>query len=103
MGFTRVPADQWLARARSAKAQGWRLAALCGVDRLGLPDAPRRFEIVAQLLHMESKERWTAYVAAEGEPPSLPSVTEVWPTANFMEREAFDMFGIHFDGHPNLT
>lgn len=103
MGFTRVPADQWLSRARSAKAQGWQLAALCGVDRLGLAEAPRRFEVVAQLLHMESKERWTAYVAAEGEPPSLPSVTEIWPTANFMEREAFDLFGIHFEGHPNLT
>ena len=103
MGLTRVPADQWLARARRAKEQGWHLTALCGVDRLSVPGAARRFEIVAQLLHMENKERWTAYVAAEGEPPTVPSVTEVWPTANFMEREAFDMFGIHFEGHPNLT
>jgi NADH-quinone oxidoreductase subunit C len=103
MGFTRIPADQWLSRARAAKAQGWHLRALCGVDRLGLVDAPTRFEVVAQLLHHGNKERWTAYIGAAGFPPTVPSVTEIWPTADFMEREAFDMFGIHFDGHPNLT
>jgi NADH:ubiquinone oxidoreductase subunit C len=43
------------------------------------------------------------HVAAEGEPPTIPSVVERWPGADFMEREAFDMFGIVFDGHPNLT
>jgi NADH-quinone oxidoreductase subunit C len=76
---------------------------LCGVDRLGLSEAPGRFEVVAQLLHQGDKERWTAYITAEGDPPTLPSVTEIWPTANFMEREAFDMFGLIFEGHPNLT
>jgi hypothetical protein len=33
----------------------------------------------------------------------MPSIVEVWPTANWMEREAFDMFGIAFEGHPSLT
>jgi NADH-quinone oxidoreductase subunit C len=76
---------------------------LGGIDRLGIEGAEHRFEVVAQLLHKESKERWTAYVPATGEPPTIESVTEIWPTANFMEREAFDMFGIHFEGHPDLT
>lgn len=76
---------------------------LCGVDRLAIEGAEHRFEVVAQLLHKGDRERWTAYVAAVGDPPTLPSITEVWPTANFMEREAYDMFGIHFEGHPNLT
>ena len=79
------------------------LADLCGVDRLGLREAESRFEVVAQLLHKENKERWTAYVTTEGDPPTVPSVTEIWPTANYFEREAYDMFGIHFEGHPNLT
>ena len=43
------------------------------------------------------------HIVTEGDPPTVPSIVEVWPTANFMEREAFDMFGISFDGHPNLT
>lgn len=45
----------------------------------------------------------TIHVSAEGDPPTLPSVTSIWPTVNFMEREAYDMFGIFFKGHPNLT
>jgi NADH-quinone oxidoreductase subunit C len=93
---------------------------LCGVDRSGLErtaevqegraggagfaqDADDRFEIVAQLLHRELKERKTIHVIALGDPPTVPSVAEVWPTADFMEREAFDLLGIRFDGHPNLT
>jgi NADH-quinone oxidoreductase subunit C len=103
MGFTRVPADKWLDAARAAKRQGWELASLCGVDRLGMEGAEHRFEVIAQLLHKEKKERWAAYIGAPGEPPTVPSISEVWPTANFMEREAYDMFGIHFEGHPNLT
>ncbi|MDQ4145323.1 MAG: NADH-quinone oxidoreductase subunit C [Actinomycetota bacterium] len=82
--------------------EGWRLTDLCGVDRLGL-GGPARFEVVCQFVHMEDMGRMSLHVMAEGEPPTLPSVTPVWPVANFMEREAFDMFGIHFDGHPNLT
>jgi NADH-quinone oxidoreductase subunit C len=103
MGFTRVPADKWLNAARDAKRQGWELMALCGVDRLSIEGAEPRFEVVVQLLHKENRERWAAYIGAVGEPPTVPSITEVWPTANFMEREAYDMFGIHFEGHPNLT
>ena len=62
-----------------------------------------RFEVVVQLLHHDRKERLTVHVGVEGDPPTIPSVTELWPTADFMERETFDMFGITFDGHPNLT
>ena len=42
-------------------------------------------------------------MSAEGDRPRVPSVVEIWPTANSMEREAYDMFGIDFEGHPNLT
>ena len=102
MEQTVIKAGEWSERARKLAGEGWRLTDLCGVDRLGL-GGPVRFEIVCQLLHMEDNEWHTVHVAAEGDPPKVPSVTPVWPVANFMEREAFDLFGIEFEGHPNLT
>ncbi len=97
-----IGGGEWLQRASELAEQGWRLTDLCGVDRLGL-GGPVRFEVVCQLIHPADKQRKTVHVLVEGDSPSLPSVTEVWPVANFMEREAFDMFGIVFEGHPNLT
>ena len=98
-----LPAGEWLERARVLSAEGWVLVDLCGLDRLHLAPTAQRFEVVVQLLHPQRKERKTIHIAAEGDPPTVPSVTDVWPTVNFMEREAFDMFGISFEGHPNLT
>ncbi|HVF54289.1 MAG TPA: NADH-quinone oxidoreductase subunit C [Actinomycetota bacterium] len=101
-----LDASEWRVRALALKAQGWWLADLCGLDGAGLygpGEADHRFEVVSQFINHKSKTRLSVHVAAPGEPPTLPSITDVWPTANFMEREAFDMFGIHFDGHPNLT
>jgi NADH:ubiquinone oxidoreductase subunit C len=61
-----------------------------------------RFEVVAQFLHHERRERTSVHVLAAGDPPAVPSVAGLWPTADFMEREAFDLLGIVFEGHPNL-
>lgn len=102
MAVTRVTAGEWLERARSLRDEGWLLMDLCGFDALQMPEEDR-FRIVCQLINTETKGRRTVHVAAEGDPPTLPSVVDVWPTVNFMEREAFDMFGIHFEDHPNLT
>jgi NADH:ubiquinone oxidoreductase subunit C len=103
METTWLGAAEWLERARGLKEQGWDLVDLAGLDTLGLEGFEKRFEIVVQLLHRGRKERATVHVTATGEPPTIPSVVAVWPTTNFMEREAFDMFGIVFEGHPNLT
>jgi NADH-quinone oxidoreductase subunit C len=97
-----VSSGEWLERARALRDEGWWFADLCGLDRLALGSL-ERFETVVQLLHPERKERLMIHVAAEGDPPSVPSIVDVWPAANFPEREAYDMFGIHFDGHPNLV
>lgn len=94
--------DEWLARATELKADGWWLSDLCGLDRLSL-GYEDRFGVVARFLHRERKERQTLHIAATGEPPTVPSICSLWSGANFFEREAFDMFGIHFEGHPNLT
>jgi NADH-quinone oxidoreductase subunit C len=98
----RVEGGEWAELARALEGDGWWLADLCGLDRLSLGDEPR-FEVVVQLLHQVDKQRRTIHVGATGEPPTVASVVALWPTATNMEREAFDMFGIHFDGHPDLT
>ena len=98
-----LQANEWLERAGALADEGWQIRDLAGVDTSGLKGFETRFEVVVQLLHAERKERTTLHVMAEGDPPTIPSVAGIWPTTNFMEREAYDMFGIVFEGHPNLT
>ena len=62
-----------------------------------------RFELVVQFLSTSKNERKTIKVAISDEDLSVPSITSVFPSANFYEREAFDMFGIKFSDHPDLT
>jgi len=66
------------------------------------PKREKRFDVVLNLYSFPKNERLRLKVwAADGEP--VPTVSRVWPTANWLEREAYDMFGIVFEGHPNLT
>lgn len=63
---------------------------------------PARFTVVMVLMNMATQERLMLKChAAEGE--SVPSVTSLWEAANWAERETYDMFGIPFEGHPELT
>ncbi|MFN2526510.1 MAG: NADH-quinone oxidoreductase subunit C [Actinomycetota bacterium] len=98
----RLGSGEWPDFAAFLLEENWLLADLCGLDGLGLGLEPR-FELVAQFVNHDRAERVTIHVPAEGDPPTVSSVTSLWPTASFLEREAFDMFGIHFEGHPNLT
>jgi len=64
---------------------------------------PSRFAVVYQLLSVKHNARLRVRVfAGDNEFPVLPSVAEIWPCANWYEREAFDLFGIVFTGHPDL-
>jgi NADH-quinone oxidoreductase subunit C len=66
------------------------------------PKREKRFDVVLNLYSFPKNERLRVKAwAADGE--AVPSLTEVWPAANWLEREAFDMFGIVFAGHPGLT
>jgi NADH-quinone oxidoreductase subunit C len=65
------------------------------------PGEPR-FEMVYELLSMKRKERVRLKVRVAGSDPKVESLTSLWPGANFFEREVFDLFGIHFEGHPYL-
>jgi NADH-quinone oxidoreductase subunit C len=64
---------------------------------------PRRFAAVYQLLSVQNNWRVRLKVyAGESNPPIVPSVVEIWNSANWYERETFDLFGILFEGHPDL-
>lgn len=65
--------------------------------------APRRFAVVYHLLSVKNNTRVRLRVfTGESNPPIVPSVVDIWNSANWFEREAFDMFGILFTGHPDL-
>jgi NADH-quinone oxidoreductase subunit C len=66
------------------------------------PKREKRFDVVLNLYSFAKNERLRVKARA-GDSEQVPSVAGVWPTANWLEREAFDMFGIIFAGHPNLT
>jgi len=61
-----------------------------------------RFEMAYHLLSIKNKSRVRLKVRLEGDDPSIESITPVWPSANFFEREVFDLFGVRFLGHPYL-
>ncbi len=72
-----------------------------GYDSLEMTGA-RRFVVNYQLLSMANKRRVWLKVGLDADDPRVPSVTSVWPTANFHEREVFDLMGVTFEGHPDL-
>ncbi|AIL13341.1 NADH dehydrogenase [Candidatus Paracaedimonas acanthamoebae] len=71
---------------------------LCGVD---YPDHPERFEVVYHLLSLKHNCRLRLKLATD-ETHAVPSVTSVYNAANWFEREAWDMYGIKFENHPDL-
>ena len=79
---------------------------LCGVDYQSYGDGAwqgRRFAVVYHLLSVNKNQRLRVRVFAEDDSfPVVDSVLAVWPAANWFEREAFDLFGIVFEGHPDL-
>ncbi len=75
------------------------LASVHGVDYY--PEEPR-LGVHYELLDMHEVDRMTVKVRVPIDNPHVPSVTHEWPTADHQEREAYDMFGVIFDGHPDL-
>ncbi|HVE65149.1 MAG TPA: NADH-quinone oxidoreductase subunit C, partial [Thermoanaerobaculia bacterium] len=76
---------------------------LAGVDNAKRQGRSTRFEAVFHLLSVSANEHVRVKVLLpDGASPSLPTVHRVWPAANWFEREAFDLFGFDFPGHPNL-
>jgi NADH-quinone oxidoreductase subunit C len=79
------------------------LAELGGTDYLGYPGRTRaRFEVHYVLRNLSTGERLVVKAGVDDPDPCLPSAVALWPGADWMEREVFDMFGIRFTGHPDL-
>lgn len=76
------------------------LADITAVDKF--PIEPR-FELNYHLLSLERRARLRLKVRVSGQDAVVPSVVSVWPAANWHEREAFDLMGVRFEGHPDLT
>jgi NADH-quinone oxidoreductase subunit C len=72
---------------------------LCAVDYLGRDP---RYEIVYHLLSFQNHHRICLKIGVPANAPAAPTLTTLWPTANWQEREIYDMFGITFSGHPGM-
>ena len=101
-----VPAESVRDALAGLRADGFRLLVfLTCVDHLA--DAskqwPARFEIVYQLRNLETMEKLRVRAFVDGDPPRIDSVHDLFPPANWDERETYDLFGIVFNDHPDLT
>src|SRR6187399_1725492 len=76
---------------------------LCGVDYLNDETRPERFEVALHLYSVTHKHHIRLKTAVPEQNPSCDSITEIYKGANWFEREAFDLYGILFTGHPNLV
>lgn len=76
---------------------------LCAVDYLGYPErSGPRFEVVYHLYSLARGRRLRVRAGVEAADPEIDSATSLWPAANWMEREVWDLYGIRFRGHPDL-
>lgn len=84
---------------------GYQLTELGGTDYLGYPGrsaSKPRFEVHYALLNYDDAARLIVKTFADDPDPTVPSVARLWKGADWMEREVFDMYGIVFEGHPDL-
>jgi NADH-quinone oxidoreductase subunit C len=103
--------EAYLGLCRGLKADGYAMpVGVTGVDYLThpgrqLPEGIRaeRFEVVVELLDLVNKSRIRVRCQVPAADPRMPSLYELWPGTDFHERETYDMFGIAFDGHPDLS
>jgi NADH-quinone oxidoreductase subunit C len=97
--------------AAAFRDAGFELCAdLCAVDYLTHPGrslpagvAPERFEVVVNLLSLSMRQRVRIRVQVPESDPTVDSLTDIYPGTDAMEREAYDMVGILFAGHPDMT
>ena len=104
-----LKADSWLSTAKVLRdhleLKFDQLIDLCGLDYSEYSGGVigSRYAVVYHLLSLDHNKRVRVKVfASDDDLPLLPSVIDIWPAANWFEREAFDLFGIVFTGHPDL-
>ncbi len=103
--------DQYVGVVGGYRDDGFEMCVdLCAVDYLGHPGrtlpegvVPERFEVVVNLLSLSQVRRARVRVQVPGSDPVVPTLFDLYPGVEAMEREAFDLFGVVFEGHPDLT
>ncbi len=104
--------DQWLEVAYALLADGYRMCIdVTAVDFLthsgqrSLPEgiAPERYEVVASFINHTTKQRVRARIQVPADDPTIASIHDPYPGSDYREREVYDMFGIAFEGHPDLS
>ena len=95
-----MPAGAVLAVLEFLRGKGF--GALMSVHGLDYYPEEPRLGVQYELLDRDALDRLTVKLRVPVDAPSVPSVTAQWPTADHQEREVFDMFGVVFDGHPDL-
>lgn len=106
-----VGRDAYIAVLKKLIDDGFTMCSdLTAVDYLTYPDralpagvAPERFEVVLNLTSITSNVRIRVRVQVPESDPTIPTAFDLWPGTEAMEREVFDMFGVSFEGHPDLT
>lgn len=107
-----VARDEYLATVKSLADEGYSMCIdLTAVDYLEFPnrqlpddaEAAQRFEVVVNLLDMRNRRRLRLRIQVPDDDATLPTLFDVHPGTEAMEREVFDMFGIEFGDHPDLT
>lgn len=97
-----VARDAWAEFAGAVREAGFEMCAdVTVVD--WLRSREDRFQVVANLVSLTHAARVRMVTAVGRDDPVVASLTPIWPGANFAEREAYDMFGVAFEGHPDLT
>ena len=97
-----VPRERFAEFGKAAQDAGFEVCVdVTAVD--WMRKRPLRFDVVANLLSHQHRLRLRMITSVPRNEPSVPSLTPIWPGAGFSEREVYDMFGIAFDGHPDLT
>jgi NADH-quinone oxidoreductase subunit C len=96
-----VPPDAYIAFMTAVRDAGYEMFVdLCGVDHL---TRSPRFDVVVNVVSVTRNRRLRILVGIDGADPVCPTLTDVYPGANFYERETWDLLGIGFAGHPDLT
>ena len=97
-----VEVDEYLEKVESIKNDGYEMMVdLTAVDWYRKREP--RFQLVVNFLSVSKNSRIILNVNVQDEELKVPSICEIYPSANFYEREVFDMFGIEFENHPELT
>jgi NADH-quinone oxidoreductase subunit C len=107
-----VERDSWKAVATELLADGWNMCVdVTAVDYLAYAPArnlpagitPERYEVVASFISHSRRERIRARAQVPADDPTIESLYEIYPGTDYLEREVYDLMGITFDGHPDMS